>query len=220
MRRKRSDKLREVLAHLMQILRTASPGTRLPSVRTVARQTNAVPRTVQKAMHVLAREGCVTIVSRGGAVVTGASVREHAAPNGGMAGSGIVEADRGELRSRILADIASGRYAPGELLPPCKQLRHEYGCSYASLRRALAVLTDEQVLSRQMRRYRLFRTSSRSANAFICLVRARNDVATLPVRHLGILRDLLRAATERSLGISHCGARHQTRRQCLGRRVR
>ncbi len=138
------------------------------------------------------------------------------------------------LRSKILADIVSGRYAPGELLPSSKELRHEYGCSYGALQHALANLVREEVLLRQQRRYRLFSSALKKTDSFICVVRARNAVSSLPVRHLGILRDLQRAATEHSLDVAHCGVfdlagslcdqaqalrgfvRQQERRGCLG----
>ncbi len=71
MSRKPSQKLREVMTQLAEMLRTTGAGSRLPSVRSLARQSGAAPQTVRKALWALARQGHITIVNRGGAVVTG-----------------------------------------------------------------------------------------------------------------------------------------------------
>ncbi|MEU1080728.1 winged helix-turn-helix domain-containing protein [Streptomyces sp. NPDC005908] len=50
------------------------------------------------------------------------------------------------IRTRLRLDIASGRYAQGEHLPPADQLGREYGANKNTILRALRMLRSEGVV--------------------------------------------------------------------------
>ena len=66
-----------------------------------------------------------------------------------------MEAKRGQqplyarIKETLLADIKSGRYQPGEKIPPEPQLEKIYGGSRITIRRAVTELCQEGVLNKQ-----------------------------------------------------------------------
>lgn len=126
-------------------------GTPLPSIRTLAQKARVSFVTMWKALQQLRLEGKVTLDSGGSYRVSGKVVPEASAAilmNSGAESpslhSSVISCR--SITEKMYRDIVSGRYAGGEKLPSCKELQRVYGVSFATLKKALLSLIDEEVV--------------------------------------------------------------------------
>ncbi|MBN1757236.1 MAG: substrate-binding domain-containing protein [Chitinispirillaceae bacterium] len=74
------------------------------------------------------------------------------------------------VADRFYKDILSGRYRAGEKLPTCKELQQHYGVSFATLKKVLTYLVDEQVVEPRTGGYSIPRLTSSAGHARIVAI--------------------------------------------------
>ena len=124
------------------------PGTYLPSLQELARQSGVSRATMAKATKIWAKLGRVVAV-KGKKLFVPATSRSET----GFAAPGEQKWER--LRRRIEQDILSGHFAPGSPLPFYQQLQNRYGICFATLKKALVALEQDRVIAIDKKRYRL-----------------------------------------------------------------
>jgi DNA-binding LacI/PurR family transcriptional regulator/DNA-binding transcriptional regulator YhcF (GntR family) len=119
---------------------------RLPALRSMAREAGVSNFTMWKAVHRLADKGDVLI--RHGCPVEVAAVPSGAAPVNAEI-SRATPRRWVEVCAAVRRDVLEGVYAPGQRLPPIKQLLARYGVCHRTFHRALMQLLTEKVLERR-----------------------------------------------------------------------
>ncbi|MBN1308091.1 MAG: GntR family transcriptional regulator [Chitinispirillaceae bacterium] len=124
----------------------------LPPIRSLAREAGVSFVTMWKAMRQLLQERSVTVDVRGNRRIR-TDTRRWASSAGGQSASAsettITQGATGSWRhvaEKLYRDVVSGRYTGGEKLPSCKELQRTYGVSFATLKKALATLIDEEIV--------------------------------------------------------------------------
>jgi len=140
----------DVAGYLRECISRESPGSRLPAVREIAARLGVSGSVVQSAVRQMRREGLVRTI-RGKGTYVAADEQSNTFPESNNPGT-TDGADRLPWRpplkwervaKRILADILSGVYGPGNPLPSCKELTREYGAGFRTITRALNSIREE-----------------------------------------------------------------------------
>jgi DNA-binding GntR family transcriptional regulator len=119
-----ADALRDQLAD-------AEPGTRLPSESALAAEFEVARNTVRRALAALEHDGLIVALPGRGRVV-------------GDAGSA---AGYRRVADALRAEITSGRWAPGDRVPSESELMRRYGVARSTVRRGLAVMEAEGLVT-------------------------------------------------------------------------
>ncbi len=114
----------------------------LPSIRELARQCDAAPLTVQRALRRLAAEGVVHALNRKG-YFWGLPKHDQPRPP---------ESSDDRFSARFLADLAQGAYHPWKELPARKALAQVYGIEVRAVGRVLSRLADRGALEARGRK--------------------------------------------------------------------
>jgi DNA-binding FadR family transcriptional regulator len=85
------------------------------------------------------------------------------------------------LQLRLERDIVNGRYQPGSLLPPAKELLQRYGVCHQTLRRALTGAEHDGRLQQARRRYRVPDLPQSAGRDTVVLVALGNQYGSLQV---------------------------------------
>lgn len=200
---KSSRALQRALDYLQEQMDKAREGGRrqLPNVRTMSAEAGVAPRTLRKAVRLLADRNLLTVVNRGGVLLssgvgTRASTSALSMPLGETP-------QRATTRERIVADIRSGHFPLGRQLPGYKELCRRYGCSYGTVRRVLDSLADIKILERQQRGFRVFAPAESSPYSTLAVIKTH---AYLPSsardRVMSVWRALERTSARRGLRLS------------------
>jgi DNA-binding LacI/PurR family transcriptional regulator/DNA-binding transcriptional regulator YhcF (GntR family) len=136
--------------------RVAGLAGRLPAITGLAAEACVAPKTMWKAVRVLAAEGGLTVVP-GGGIFAGASLPPPASHQSPATGHCLpVRLPKAQyLAQRISAEILNGRYAPGSMLPSCKEMCQRYGACYQTIAAAVGLLTSERRVAPHRKGYRV-----------------------------------------------------------------
>jgi len=170
----------------------------LPSVRELALEFGASPRTVHGALRGLAAEGLVHAVDRKG-FFWGASDREAPAP---------VETAEDRFAARFLADLRQGVYHPWKALPPRKALGQIYGVGVRSVGRVVERMVERAILVTRGREV-FFAAPSRTGPGTSVLVVVRCDGRGAFLldseREIDFLKSVRRELSDQGLGMVRVG---------------
>lgn len=195
MKTRKSPILSETVKKLRLIIEGATDG-RLPSVRNLARQCSVSPVTILRAIDVLKNEG----------VLQGRWGRgNYVAEKRKSLQDGVADLEKHNTVEKILItikkDIIEGKYQTHLPLPSIKQLTAHYNVSYPSIKKALAILTEDNVLKRSGTRYYFFtdQTKSKSRIAIIAFGLAKNAVKIETERERNFYRILSNVAMQQNV---------------------
>jgi DNA-binding transcriptional regulator YhcF (GntR family) len=188
-----------VLSETVKKLRTVIEGTtdgKLPSVRNLARHCSVSPVTILRAIEVLKKEGVLQGRWGSGHYIAGvkksfqdgvADLEEHSTVENTVI--------------TIKKDIVEGKYLTHLPLPSIKQLTAYYNVSYPTIKKAIAVLTGENVIKRSGSRYFFFtgQTKSKSRIAIIAFGLGKNAVKIETERERNFYRLLSNAAMQQNV---------------------
>jgi DNA-binding LacI/PurR family transcriptional regulator/DNA-binding transcriptional regulator YhcF (GntR family) len=127
--------------------RIAAENNRLPTTRELAKQAGLSPATMSKAVKALKDKGI--LASRQGGTITIPAVRSSASPTHRK----LPDVKWRRLAESIAADVTNGRYTAGAALPSTKTLQSTHSVSWRTLRKALAALAREGVITPSKRHY-------------------------------------------------------------------
>lgn len=190
MKMRKSPVLFETVLKIRAIIDNGSD-SRLPSVRKLAALCSVSPVTVLRAIEILKNEGLVKgWWGKGNYIDSG----EKTLPgkNSGNTVSGI--AQRAVLAIR--KDIVDGKYPVHLPLPSIKQLISCYNVSYPTIKKALGILTENDVIRRSGSKYYLFTNQAKPCSriAIVAFGLARNSVKIETEREQNFYRLLSAAA--------------------------
>jgi len=134
------------LAGLLALLDGAEPGERLPSITVCARQMQVSLKTMWRAAHRLKEEGALLSFPGRGMQKPGFESRISKPP-------ARKERRWERLARRLENDIINGTFEQEKNLPSLKELSHQYGCCYTSIKQACTHLTATRRLQRQNKRF-------------------------------------------------------------------
>ena len=174
----------------------------LPSVRELASEFGAAPRTVHKALRHLAEEGLVHAIDRKGFFWGGSGQIERPRP----------ETAEERFASHFLADLQQGVYHPWKALPPRKALGQIYGIGVRSVSRIVERLTERDILEARGRNVFLAAPSRKSpSTSVLVVVRCDSRGAFLldTEREIDFLKSVRRELAEQDLGMVRVGYSEQ-----------
>lgn len=195
MKPRKSPILSETVKKLRTVIEETTDG-RLPSVRNLARHCSVSPVTILRAIDVLKNEGVLQGRWGSGYYATKEKKSIH---------DGAADLENHNTVERtvitIKKDIIEGKYQTHLPLPSIKQLTAYYNVSYPTIKKALAILTDENVIKRSGSRYYFFtgQTKSRSRIAIIAFGLAKNAVKIETERERNFYRLLFNAAMQQNV---------------------
>lgn len=170
----------------------------LPSVRELALEFGASPRTVHGALRRLAAEGVVHAIDRKG-FFWGPTGLDAPAP---------AETVEERFAARFLADLRQGVYHPWKALPPRKALGQIYGIGVRSVGRVVERLVERAILETRGREV-FFAAPSRSAPSTSVLVVVRCDgrgeFLLDGEREIDFLKSVRRELSDQGLGMVRVG---------------
>lgn len=193
---------RQFLVECIERTRARGDG-RLPTVNELARQGGFSTRTVVSAVSTLRDEGILSVSQR-----AGIRVRQDAS-----APARAIHAPRGlpgkrtrweQVGDAIAASITDGTLAPGADIPPVKRLRHQYGASHATVRKALRHLASTGKLVPVGRHYRVFDTEPLQGRGTIVFVTRATSILSLQTNtpaSVSFWRAMERACDRRNVDI-------------------
>lgn len=170
----------------------------LPSVRELAAELDASPRTVHLALRDLAAQGVVHALDRKGFFW---------GPPESIPGSSRENPEE-RFAARFLADLQRGAYHPWKSLPPRKALGQIYGVGGRSVRRVMAQLTERGILEHHGRDAFLASPSRKPPRTSVLVV-ARCDPSGAFLldteREIDFLKSVRRELAEQELGMVRIG---------------
>lgn len=188
------DLIREILRH------RRPDGAPLPSVRTLARQFDRSPQTVQKVLRVLKDRGLIHTLPRKGGY-WGATSPKPVFPQEPV--------DRStKARERLLADLRCGVYHPYQDLPPLRSLAQLYGVPPSRLGPILEGFVATGILEHRGRSYGLAQPRSAQSRGTILLVSrcdAQGRLLFDSERETDFMKSVHREGRERNLRILVAG---------------
>jgi DNA-binding transcriptional regulator YhcF (GntR family) len=171
----------------------------LPSVRELAAEFGASPKTVHEALRQLAREGIVHALPRKGFFW---GVQETLAHADG-------ETSEERFRARLLSDLGKGAYHPWKELPSRKALAQVYGVGTRCAGRVLAQLVERGILEERGRGRFLAAAPPRrdTATSVLVVVRCdeRGEFLFDTEREADFLKSVRRELAEQGLGFLRIG---------------
>lgn len=170
----------------------------LPSIRELAREFDAAPLTIHKALRRLAAEGLVHAFDR-----KGYFWGERERP-----GLRTREPADERFASRFLADLRQGAYHPWKELPPRKALGQVYGVGQRSVGRILARLAERGILETRGRKiFPAARSGNAPGSSVLLIVRCdeRGEILLDSERITDFIKALRRELAERDLGMIRLG---------------
>lgn len=195
MNTRNSPVLLETVKKLRTIIEGSTDG-KLPSVRNLARRCSVSPVTILGAVDVLKNEG--VLESRWG---RGIYVAEEKKPYADSATDLEIYSIVEKTVITIKKDIIEGKYQTHLPLPSIKQLTADYNVSYPTIKKALALLSEESVIKRSGSKYYFFtdHTKSKSRIAIIAFGSAKNSVKIETERERNFYRLLSTAAMQQNV---------------------
>lgn len=170
----------------------------LPSVRELAREFGASPKTVHAALRGLAGEGVVHAVDRKG-FFWGVDDKVGTPPH---------ETAEERFAARFLADLRQGVYHPWKALPPRKALGQIYGIGFRSVGRVLDRLVGRAILETRGREV-FFATPTRQgpSTSVLVVVRCdpRGEFLLDSEREIDFLKSVRRELSDQGLGMVRVG---------------
>ncbi|MBD3240661.1 MAG: GntR family transcriptional regulator [Chitinivibrionales bacterium] len=191
---------------------------RLPSIRRMAAQAGVPVSTMGRAVRLLAAEGVVQIVGRGGILATriarlqGLPARMQRAPDTAVE----------RVRRHLSDEILRGAYRPGDSLPPYKELCRDIGACYTTVRRALQLLRSQGRVVRRGRRFALpcaMASPDKGEIVFISPTDWVDSMVQGPSRGAAVWSSLKQACNRRRVGVRTYGY-YVTVREEVGPRYR
>lgn len=195
MKTRKSPVLLETVKKIRAIIEGASD-ERLASVRNLARQCSVSPVTVLRAIAILKNEGLLKGGwGRGNYIAEGKKTLPQQ-----TAGFETISTVKKTVLT-IKKDIIEGKYQTHLPLPSIKQLTAHYNVSYPSIKKAIAILAEENVIKRSRSRYYFFTNQSKSNSriAIIAFGLARNSVKIETERERNLFRLLSTVAMEHNV---------------------
>jgi DNA-binding LacI/PurR family transcriptional regulator/DNA-binding transcriptional regulator YhcF (GntR family) len=166
-----------------------NPRERLPTSRALCSRLRCSARTLSAALASLRAGDAVRVVSRGGVFAGEIAASVPVGPAGPRPRHTV---SWRRLRERIIADVATGTFAPGQQLPSAKQLCNRYGCCNRTLRAALASAAATKRVEAFRRGYRVPSIPARHGGGAVVVIAA--------TKLMGILGSL----TPRTAELWHC----------------
>lgn len=158
----------DLLQQLRNLVRSRPPG-RLPSIRTLAAQWDASPRTVQLAVQRAVQEGWLETRIGAGVWSKGARPRRETRPT---------RMESGHLAEILAERIRTGSFETNRPLPTPKDLAKQYGAHPTTVRKAYALLESQRSIERvgRIRRIASVHESLRtSSSRLLCVGAAAAD---------------------------------------------
>lgn len=180
-------------------LKPVEPGSRLPTVRALARAAGVATLDMSEALRRLEMRGIVHTVPRRGTFFQRAP--EKPAPQ-------TAEEKWEALAARLESDILSGHFRPGASLPQQRELQEHYGVSYPTLRKALEILARKGVLFAFKRSYRVAPARKALGKAAILCIGLGDETGRLLIqnpRFQEFFFALQSAAALNQIRLSHLG---------------
>ncbi len=202
-RRPARQRAREYVAGAAERLRGQGL-ERLPTVPQLARAASVSQVTMLRAVRLLRDEGVLTVSH-------GKGIRLAAGP---MVPVPVPPRERRpyweETLARIEQDIVAGGYGGDGTLPTPKEMRHRYGVSHRTLRRALDRLVADGVVFPYRRTYRVAaaarQTAERKRVLFVTRTGDTGDLALAGSRAQGLFLALESACARRGLRLGRSAA--------------
>lgn len=137
---------RRALSHLRMLVASAAPGTRLPSIRSLAANAKVGYSTMRQTVSSMCADGC--LVTR---------------PGDGVYVGHIPDAPRSDeprcrwrqVHRSIERQLIGGSCGANDLLPSTKELIERHGVSYRTLTKALEALRADGIIRRHRTRWRM-----------------------------------------------------------------
>ncbi|MBD3242034.1 MAG: GntR family transcriptional regulator, partial [Chitinivibrionales bacterium] len=143
----------------------------LPSIDTLTARSGVSRATLCKAVRIARDEGLIsTVHGRGMVILKKPAQIEPSEHSMGPEGRASFRAAWERARERIESDITTRIFAPGEIIPSCKELAERCGTSYVNVKKALAALEREKKLVRYKRGYRVFAFEPRTHRPMVVFV--------------------------------------------------
>lgn len=200
--------MRESIAELVRSRRRERGA--LPSVRELAAEFGASPRTVHLALRDLSEQGVVHALDRKG-FFWGASPSP---------GAPRKEGAEERFAARFLADLQRGAYHPWKALPPRKALGQIYGVGVRSVRNVVEQLAGRGILDVRGRDAFLASPAPKTRRtSVLVVVRCDRDGAFLldTEREIDFLKSVRRELAEQELGMLRLGYCEEGRSRFLDR---
>lgn len=175
----------------------------LPSIRELASEFGASPRTVHLALRTLERQGLVHAIPRKG-FFWGTSVPIE--PN-------RQETVEERFANRFLADLRQGAYHPWKSLPPRKTLAQIYGIGVRSVQRVVQRLAERGILEAKGRDIHLSAPPVKPPSTSVLVVVRCNPDGELLLeteREVDFLKSVRRELLEQELGMIRIGYSEQS----------
>jgi len=185
-----------------ELLRHRGPeGTPLPPVRTLARQLDRSPQTVQKALRLLGSQGEIHTIPRKGCY-WGAAPKAADFPKARPADPMT------KARERLLSDLRCGAYHPHRDLPPHLSLAQIYGVSPRRIAQILEGFVETGILERRGRFHALSQPAIPPSHGTVLLVSrcdAHGKLLFDTERETDFMKSVHREGRERNLRIVVAG---------------
>ncbi len=154
-------------------------GTRLPTIRAMAKESGVSTVTLTAAVAELKRRGTIDATQGSGIRI----LRSPTAPATADSDAGTSEPQRDNfsnkrswvwVKRQIAHDILRGVYPPASRLPPMKVLKGTYGACFTTVKRALDTLCEERRLTRETRGYRIYSSGADPGGCILVVSRCRS----------------------------------------------
>jgi DNA-binding FadR family transcriptional regulator/DNA-binding LacI/PurR family transcriptional regulator len=175
------------------------PGSRLPTVRALARAAGVATLDMSEALGQLEKRGVVHTVPRRGTFFQRAPEKPEPLS---------AEEKWENLAARIESDILAGHFRPGATLPQQRELQEHYGVSYPTLRKALEILARKGVLFAFKRSFRVAQARKTLGKAAILCIGLGDETGRLLIqnpRFQEFFFALQNAAALNQIRLSHLG---------------
>jgi DNA-binding LacI/PurR family transcriptional regulator/DNA-binding transcriptional regulator YhcF (GntR family) len=178
-----SPRVARVIKRLAGIIKShAESGQwRLPTIKQLASEQKVSPLTLSKAFSVLQQKGMVILSQR-----AGIRINQHAINsafdlliNSEPANRPHKNKSKPRLTELLLHDLFIGEFSYADKLPAIKELSARYGTCAATVRKALANLEGEKLISRYCRGYQVCRPGCAQARHRLVVIAKTDSIQLL-----------------------------------------
>lgn len=142
-------------------LKQVHGASRLPPIRTLARAAEVSFVTMWKALQFLQNSGSIVSDSRGNRKFSAEdqNTKENCSdtPTNHLYKPVVLSRTglKNHVTDKLYRDIMTGRFSVSDKLPSCKELQQFYKVSFATLKKSLDTLVEEQILERSASGYQI-----------------------------------------------------------------
>jgi DNA-binding LacI/PurR family transcriptional regulator/DNA-binding transcriptional regulator YhcF (GntR family) len=168
--------LARALAYLQSELvnKPHEPGSRLPTVRSLARAAGVATVTLSEALAQFEKRGIVHRIAKRGLFYQ----RPPEQPKR------MSTAEKWEtVAARLERDILAGHFRPGTALPQQRELQEHYGVAYPTLRKALEILARKGVLFSYKRSFRVAPSRKVTGDATLICIGLGDETGRLQIQN-------------------------------------